>query len=158
MPLHMATKCCPWRVTSFPSLWRGRANALLVTCSGPTLRSLFFQMLCIILGSSAYPEQVPHVLPLATLSIFSLKITSPNSCAGKSQAASHSLLVWSRLLGNFCWLHRLCFRPDVKLHCNPIKPIVPEWPFLFWKTHFQWCYHFSRLRGETLWGTWGFSC
>ena len=62
----------------------------------------------------------------------------------------HNLLPCSCLLANFCWLHRLCFRPNVNLHCNPIKPIVPDWLFLFWKSHFQWCYHFSTLRGETL--------
>lgn len=58
------------------------------------------------------------------------------SCWAKAKL-HHSLLSWSCLLANFFWLHRLYFRPDVKLHCNPIKPTVPGWIFLFWKSHFQ---------------------
>lgn len=34
-PLHMATKICAWRLTSFPSLWRGRGNASPVTFPRP---------------------------------------------------------------------------------------------------------------------------
>lgn len=58
---------------------------------------------------------------------------SPSPASRAGQKPSCTTVSCLGLLTNFCWLHRLCFRCDVKLQCNPIKPIVPGWPFLFRK-------------------------
>lgn len=58
-------------------------------------QALIFQLLCIILGSPACPEQVPHVFPAATLSIFSLWLTfTCLLCCAKAKLHL-SLLSWS---------------------------------------------------------------
>lgn len=132
MPVPMATNHCPWRLTSFPSLWRGKSNAVPVTCPVPALSSLFFPIALHHFGFLSLPRASSSCPSTCYTVHFQLAAhLTWLSCQAKAEL--HHTISCLGIVANFCWLHRLCFRPDVKLHCNPIKPMVPGWLFLSWK-------------------------
>lgn len=94
------------------------------SCLSKTCLNLsFFQLLCIILGSPAWPEQVS--LLDATLSIFSF---TRFSCQANAKLR-HNLLSWSP--NKLFLAPQIVFQVWYEASLHPIKPIVPGWPFLF---------------------------
>lgn len=120
-----------WWATSFPSLWRRQCYT-----RGSYLSKTYIKLYFFIFFASFW---VPQPAQSKSFTSFSL-LHCPLSTCGSPSPASHARQIPSctkiscpGLLTNIFWPHRLCFRCCVKLHCNPIKPIVPGWPFLFRK-------------------------